>query len=165
MLSTARHGEHPMKKLIMTALVTAQLTTAQPAFAATLGGGPETRVGVFAGAQLRLTLGGSHAEAPRASLGIAPTAQSRRIDGSGRTRIGEGLQLSLEPNRPVELNLAGTRLDRLGLAPNGQAPGGRRSGISPLGWAAIGVGVVAVTVVVLFESCKNGDICGTDNDG
>jgi hypothetical protein len=154
-----------MKKLMIAALVAAQLTAAQPAVAAAFGGAQQTRVGVFAGAQLRLRLGGSHAEAPRASLGIAPTVRNQGFDGSGRTRIGEGLQLSLAPNRPLELNLAGTRLDRLGLAPGEPAPAGRRAGISPLGWAAIGVGVAAVAVVVLFESCKNGDICGTDNDG
>ena len=154
-----------MKKLMIAALVAAQLTAAQPAIAAAFGGDQSTHVGVFAGAQLRLTLGGSRAEAPRASLGIAPTVRNQGFDGSGRTRIGEGLQLSLELNRPVELNLAGTRLDRIGLAPGQRAPGGQRAGISPLGGAAIGVGVVAVAVVVLFESCKNGDICGTDNDG
>jgi hypothetical protein len=154
-----------MNKLMIAALVSVQLIATQPAFAAAFGGGQETRVGVFAGAQLKLTLGGSRAVAPRASLGIAPVVRSQRPDGFDRTRIGEGLQLSLEPNRPVELNFAGTRLDRLGLAPSGQAPDGLRAGISPLGWAAIGVGVVAVTVVVLFESCKNGDICGSDNDG
>jgi hypothetical protein len=154
-----------MKKLTIAALVAAQLTAAQPAGAAGFGSDQSTRVGVFAGAQLKLTLGGSRAEAPRASLGIAPTVRNQSFDGSGRTRIGEGLQLSLEPNRPVELNLAGARLVRIGLAPGEQAPGGHRAGISTLGWAAIGVGVVAVTVVVLFESCKNGDICGTDNDG
>ena len=148
-----------MKKLVIAALVSAQLTAAQPALAAAPGPGEQTRIGMFGGVQLRLPLGGSRAEAPRASLGIAPAVRSEGIDGFGRTRIGEGLQLSLQPNRPVELNLAGTRLDRIGLAPGGQTPDGERAGVSTLGWIAIGVGATAVVLVVAASLCAADHDC------
>jgi hypothetical protein len=133
-------------RIFMTSLLVAgQLTfAAQPALAATLGPGEQTRIGAFGGVQLRVPLGGARAEAPRASLGIAPVARTQDLNGAGRTRIGEGLQLSLEPNRPVTLYLAGTRLDRLGMAPSGETPGGERAGISTLGWVGIGVGALVV---------------------
>jgi hypothetical protein len=151
-----------VKKLIIAALVSAQLIAAQPALAAGFEGAEQTRIGVFTGVQLKLRLGGSRAEAPRASLGIAPVARSQGIDGTSRTRIGEGLQLSLQPNRPVELNLAGTRLDRLGLGPDGKAPDGPRAGISTIGWIAIGVGVTAVVVVSAFSYCMSDTRCGAN---
>jgi hypothetical protein len=131
--------------MIFTWLVAGQLAFATtPALAAGLAPGEQTRVGVFTGFQVKLPLGGSRAEAPRASLGIAPLAHGQGFGGTGRTRIGEGLQLSLEPNRPVTLNLAGTRLDRLGLAPGEHASEGEREGISTLGWVGIGAGALIV---------------------
>ena len=151
--------ESKVKKLVIAALVSAQLGAVQPAFAAHVGGGVQTRIGMFGGVQLHLPLGGSRAEAPHASLGIAPTARSQDFDGAGRTRIGEGLQLSLEPNRPVELSLAGTRLDRIGLAPGGQTADGQKSGVSTLGWIAIGVGATAVVLVAAASLCAADHDC------
>ena len=134
-----------MRSFMLSVLAAGQLLLgAQPALAATLGPGEQTRIGAFGGVQVRLPLGGSRAEAPTASLGIAPVARSQGIDGTGRTRIGDGLQLSLQPNRPIELSLAGTRLDRLGLNPGGQTLDGPRAGVSTLGWVGIGVGALVV---------------------
>ena len=152
-----------MRSSVLSLLVTAQfILAAQPALAAGFDGAEQTRLGTFVGAQVRLKLGGSRAEAPRASLGIAPIARSQGLDGESRTRIGEGLQLSLEPNRPVALNLAGTRLDRLGLGPDGQAPDGPRTGISTIGWIAIGVGVTAAVAVSAFSYCMSDTHCGAN---
>lgn len=148
-----------MRTLMLSLLVAGQMTfAAQPALAATLAPGEPTRIGAFGGVQLRVPLGGSRAEAPRASLGFAPVARTQDFNGAGRTRIGEGLQLSLQPNRPVELNLAGTRLDRIALAPGGQTPDGERAGVSTLGWIAIGVGATAVLLVAAAS------ICAADSD-
>jgi hypothetical protein len=151
-----------MRSFALSLLVASQLAlAAQPALAAArLGPGEQTRVGVFTGVQVRLPLGGSRAQAPRASLGVAPTARSQGLDGAGRTRIGEGLQLSLTPNRPVELNLAGTRLDRLDMAPGGQTPDGRKAGISPLGWVGIGVGTVVVLAGGFYIWLREESKCG-----
>ena len=134
-----------MRSLVLSLLAAGQLTfAAQPALAAGFEPAERARIGMFGGVQVRVPLGGSRAEAPRASLGIAPVTRSQRLDGENRMRIGEGLQLSLQPDRPLELSVAGTRLDRLGLAPNGQTSDGARAGVSTLGWVGIGVGAVVV---------------------
>ena len=150
-----------MKKLTIAALVATQLVAGQPAFAQDYGSAAQTRLGAFAGVNVTVPLGGSgaSAEAPRASLGIAPIARSQRIDGSSRTVIGEGLQLSLTPHGPVELNFAGTRLDRFRLTPQGQTPEGRKSGVSTLGWIAIGVGATAVILVGAVALCMEDSEC------
>src|SRR5687768_15520629 len=152
-LQSATIASHPlevkggisMRSSAFWLLAAAQLTlAAQPALAAVPAPDEQTRLGIFSGVQIRLPLGGSRAEAPRASLGIAPIARSQGLDGPGRTRIGEGLQVSLQPNRPAELSLAGTRLDRLGMAPGERTPHGERAGVSTLGWIGIGVGALVV---------------------
>lgn len=149
-----------MRSVIISVLAAGHLILGvQPALAATLGPGEQSRIGVFGGVQVRVPLGSSRAEAPRASLGIAPVARSQRLDGESRMRIGEGLQFSLQPNRPVELNLAGTRLDRLGLVPGGQAQSGRQAGVSTLGWVAIGVAATAVLVVGAAAICFSDSDC------
>ncbi len=150
-----------MRPFILSVLAAGQLAVAaQPTLAAELEPGEQTRVGMFGGAQIRLPIGGD-ARAPRPSfaLGIAPVARSQRLDGSSRLRIGEGFQLRLRPQEQVELRLAGTRLDRLGIAPNGNAPGGRRAGVSTLGWIAIGVGAAVVIVVAATAICVSDSDC------
>lgn len=134
-----------MRSLVLSLFVAGQLTlAAPPALAAGPGSGDQTRLGVFSGVQVQVPLGGARAEAPRASLGIAPMARSERFDGSSRILIGEGLRVSLTPNRPAELTLAGTRLDRFRLTPGAQTPDGQKAGVSTLGWIGIGVGAVVV---------------------
>jgi hypothetical protein len=155
-----------VKKIFIAALVSAQLAAGQPAVAAALGPGEQTRFGVFSGVQVTVPLGGrgTRAEAPRASLGIAPMVRSERLDGTSRTQIGPGLQLSLEPNRPVELNLAGQRLDRLGLTPARQTPDGQKSGISTLGWVGIGAGVVVLAAGGFAFWLHEAMECGPSDD-
>jgi hypothetical protein len=72
--------------------------------------------------------------------------QARGSDGAGRTRFGEGLELGIAQDRPLELSLAGTRVDRIGIAPGGTTPGGPRAGVSTLGWVAIGLGATVLVV-------------------
>src|SRR5688572_19866563 len=156
-----------MKSLTIAALVAAQLSlAAQPAFAAELvdeRGATAQRQGAFAGARLRLRLDGTSARKVRAGLTVAPISQGRGADGSQRTRFGEGGELRLAGAARPQLALGGRSLAQLREGAAG--PDGRKAGISTIGWVAIGVGVAAVVVFALFESCKNGDICGSDNDG
>jgi hypothetical protein len=135
-----------LKKLMMAALVTGQvLAAAQPAAAADFAAQEQRQMGGFAGARLRIPLGGERANRKmRAGLTLAPMMNIRDSSGDSRTRLGEGLELGVGQNRPLELSLAGTRIDRLGMAPRGTAPGGRRAGVSTLGWIAIGVGTAIV---------------------
>jgi len=153
-----------LKKFIIAALVSAQVLTAPPAFAQEYGSAPSTRLGMFAGVTVRVPLGGSgeRAEAPQAALGVAPMARSQRLDGSSRTVIGDGLQLSLTPNRPVEVDFAGTRLDQFRLTPGSETSGGQRSGVSTLGWIAIGIGATAVIVVGAAAICLQDSDCIPD---
>lgn len=131
-----------MRSLILSILVAGQFAIAvQPALAAELEPGEQSRLGMFGGMLLRLPMGGeARAERPSLSIGIAPTMRSQRIDGESRTRIGQGFELSFSDRRP-ELRLAGSRLDRLDRT---VAPGDRRAGVSTLGWVGIGVGAVAL---------------------
>lgn len=135
-----------MKKLTIAALVAAQtLVAAQPVSAAHMVVQEQRQMGAFAGVRLRVPLDGARADrGVRAGLTLAPTLHSRRSDGGVRTGFGEGLELGIGPNRPVTLSLAGTRVDQLGMAPNGRGPEGARTGVSTLGWIAIGTGAVLV---------------------
>jgi hypothetical protein len=151
----------------MAALIAAQLSlAAQPAFAADLGddkGTVATRQGAFAGARLRLPLDGPRARKVQAGLTVAPIMRGRGGDGSVRTRFGEGMELRLAGEAKPQLAFGGRSLAQLKEGAAG--PDGRKHGISTIGWVAIGVGVAAVIVFALFESCKDGEICGSDNDG
>jgi hypothetical protein len=157
-----------MKKLTIAALLAVQLPgAAQPAAAADFAAQEQRQIGAFLGARLRVPFGGGRDNRQvRAGLTLAPTTHMRGMDGAVRMRLGEGLELGIGPNRPLELSLAGTRIDRLGLAPGGTAPGGRRAGVSTLGWIAIGVGaaivVTAAAGYLWLEDaldCDSGDDC------
>lgn len=154
-----------MRSMILSLLVAGQLAAAaQPALAAEFDATEQTRVGMFGGMQVRLPLGGEErTRRPSIAIGIAPTTRSQRIEGAGRTRIGQGLALDFAARRP-ELRLAGTQLNRLSLTPSGRAPDGQRVGISTLGWVGIGLGVVVVSVLVLGQLCADGEVCGSDRD-
>jgi hypothetical protein len=135
-----------VKKLAIGALVTAQLLgVAQPAAAADLFERDTPQIGAFAGARLRLSLGGRREEQRlRAGLTLAPTMHGRTAVGGMQLRIGEGLDLGVTGREPVRLSLAGTPVNRLGQS--GRGPDGRRLGVSTIGWVAIGAGVVLLAV-------------------
>ena len=135
-----------MKKLAIGALVAAQLLgVVRPAAAADLFERDRPQIGAFAGARLRIPLGGGREEQRlRAGLTLAPTMHSRAAGGGMQLRIGEGLDLGVTGREPVRLSLAGTPVNRLGQS--GTGPDGRRLGVSTLGWIAIGVGATLVVV-------------------
>ena len=150
-----------MKRLTIAALVAAQTLAVQPAVAADLAPGAETRAGAFGGFRLRVPLDGARGERRvRAGLAIAPAIQSRTAAGESRLRIGEGLELGLAGPGPVRLSLAGQDLRRLGAsAQDGQGADEGGGGPSTLGWIAIGVGVVAVIVVGAAALCLSDNDC------
>ena len=144
-------------------------TSAQPLAAAELATEQQSRLGAFGGVLMQVPFGARGAEAaPRVGLAFGPMRQSQSIGGATRTRFGDGLELGFGGGeRGARLTLAGTRIDRLGLAPNGHAPeGGHRAGVSTLGWVAIGVGAAVViglggTYLWLEDAldCDPGDEC------
>jgi hypothetical protein len=132
-----------MKKLMIAALIGAQLAAAQPALAVESDGSAERRMGMFGGLRVRLSFGGNAgAERLRAGLAFAPAMHSRLANGESRLRIGEGLELGFRGREPVRFSLAGQDLRRLSAQGNERAE--RRRGV-PTG-ALIAGGIVLVAV-------------------
>jgi hypothetical protein len=153
-----------MKTLTIAALVAAQIVVAaQPAAAAELideGGVTARQRGTFAGARLRVPLGGRDGGKARASLSVAPTERSRLAGGGERTRFGEGVELSLAAGEPVALRLGGASLsERLAAAEEGK--GKKDSTGKKVLKGAIIIGIVGAAVVgglILFfvVACDDG---------
>ena len=147
-----------MKYLTMIALVASQsLAVAQPAFAADLGDSGVVRTqrhGAFAGARLRVPLGGGKDEKASAGLTVAPMAESRGSDGSLRTRFGEGMEFGIAGREQSGLRIGGRSLAQLREGRSG--PAGHKAGISTLGWVGIGVGTaIVVGYAILVVSLNN----------
>ena len=110
----------------------------------------DVRPGAFVGARVQLPLGHHASPSPRATLAIAPTASRISREGMVRTRIGEGLALSIGESKP-SLTIAGFRADTaLALRQQGASAPGKQLAISTAGWVAIGVGTVIVVGGVAF---------------
>jgi hypothetical protein len=108
----------------------------------------------FAGARLRVPLGGGK-EKPQAGLALTSALRS---GATGEIRFAKGAELGFAGNgSKLRLTLAGTPVSQL--AQGGRAPEGRKQGVSTLGWVAIGVGFVAVVLVVLVAACSADNDC------
>src|SRR4051812_1173591 len=130
-----------MKRLVIAGLVAAQMMiAAQPALAADLVGREPPRMGGFAGVRMRIPMSDAAGQRVHAGLTLAPILRVRDGDGAVRRQFGQGLELGVAPGESLELSVAGTRLDHLGVQRGGTGPGGPRAGISSLGWVAIAVG-------------------------
>lgn len=137
-----------MKLLVMTSLVAAQLMTAQPAMAAELideRGATSQRHGAFAGARLRVPLGGESDRKLRAGLTVAPVAEGTNGEGSRRIRFGEGLELGIAggSDKPA-LAFGGRPVSQIAQGPI--APDGRRLGTSTGKGLLIVGGIVILTL-------------------
>ena len=135
------------------ALIAAQ-TLAAPATAAELfGTGEPVEVvrGAFAGARLRIALGGRRDGALRAGLALTPTSLRRGSDGAVGRQFAEGFELGAGQGAPFGLRLAGRPIG--GVAPDGRP---RRLGVSTLGAAAI-VGGVIVAGFIGYALVSRGD--------
>lgn len=142
-----------MKLILAAALSAVQAVSAAPAFAAD-GGAPQ--MGAFAGARLRIPLGGS--EKPQAGLAFTSTLRSGR---TGELRFAKGAEFGFSGDEPaLRLTLAGMPVSRL--TEGRTAPAGHKLGLSTLGWVAIGVGVLAVAVFTVGQLCADGEICGSE---
>lgn len=139
-----------MKSLMLGTLVAGQIAlAAQPALAAELGDQPiaaAQRQGAFAGARLRLPLGGVGHKI-RAGLSVAPIVQGRQADGSMRTRFGEGMELGFAGRDKAQLSLAGRPVAQIVQGPAG--PDGGKLGASTTKGLLIVGGIVVVTLGAL----------------
>lgn len=147
-----------MKKLLIVALAAAQvMTTAQPALAAELVAREAPQMGAFAGARLRVPLGGDVRQRQiRAGLTLAPTVHSRAANGETQLRFGEGLEFGVTGRQPARLLVAGRNVRRLGAAEDDNH---RRGGPSTLGWIAIGIGAALVIVIGAAALCASDHDC------
>ena len=118
-----------------------------------------TETGSFAGAQLRLPIGGQAGrERLRAGLVMTPMLRSETAGGRIATRFGEGIELGFGTSRRgAALSVAGRPLtgqDR-SLPEN-------RAGVSTIGWVAIGVGAVAVILLAAAVTCQETNCLNSD---
>ncbi len=134
-----------MKNCVLAGLIVAQsLVAAQPAAAAPFDEITTVQNGTFAGARIRLSLGGRQQEGKiHAGLTIAPMLRSQTISAVSRIRIGEGLELGFAGERRLAWSLGGRPVSRL-LPGGSKSEDDRRLGTSTGGYVAIGVGVAAL---------------------
>jgi hypothetical protein len=147
-----------MKKLLIAAVVAGQIAgSSQAAYAAELprdGAAMPNQVSAFAGARLRVPLGGGR-EKPKAGLALTSTLRS---GATGEVRFAKGVELGFAgEDAKLRLSLAGKPVAQL--AQGGRAPEGRKQGVSTIGWVAIGVGFVALVLVALVAACSADDDC------
>jgi opacity protein-like surface antigen len=125
-----------MKKLVATAALAAQFMSG-PAVAASLQPVEfgAARSGAFAGARLKLPIGGREPGQMRAGLGIGPMLSAQGTDGRIRTSFGDGLEFGMRESSPARLSIAGRSLDEIRLQADG-----KKGGVPT--WALIAGGVV-----------------------
>jgi hypothetical protein len=153
-----------MRKSLIAGIVAGQIVAAaQPVMAAELNQdrmAAPNQISAFAGARLRIPLGGGHEKA-RAGLALTSTL---RGGATGELRFARGAELGMSGGgSSVRLTLGGMPVSRLTQGRAG--PDGGKLGVSTIGWVAIGVGALAVTYFALFSLCRDGEICGDDGDG
>ena len=148
----ARKGNDRMKKMLIAGLVAAAqvLPAAQPAAAAELNQDRMAvpgQVSAFAGARLRVPLGGGR-EKPRAGLALTSTLRS---GATGELRFAKGAEFGFSgSDSKPGLSIAGRPLSRL--APGRSGPEGRKQGFSTLGYIAIGASaVIIIGGVLIFD--------------
>jgi hypothetical protein len=153
---SSQRGMPLMKKYALAGLVAVHsLVAIQPAAAASFHETTTAQSGTFAGARIRLSLGGR--QKLRAGLTVAPTLRNQAISGDTRTRIGEGLEFGFAGERTLSFSLGGRPV-------SGLVPGRRKSeeeqrqGISTGGYVVIGAGVVAlVGAFLVFDHYRDED--------
>ena len=142
---------------------TLSMAAAQPAAAAELESARSQQMGAFAGARLRIPLGGEDGQRQvRAGLTVAPTLHSRSADGASRLRFGEGVELGLSGREPVRLSIGGTPVSQL--AQGGAGPNGERRNMSTAEWVGVGVGAAVVTLGVAYLLFSEWIDCDEDEE-
>ena len=128
-----------MRAATAAALIAAQALATPAAAAELFGSGAPVEVerGAFAGARLRVALGGRRDGEVRAGLALAPTILRRSSDGAVGRQFADGFELGAAQGAPLELRLAGQPIG--GAGPDGRT---RRLGVTTLGAAAIVGGVI-----------------------
>ena len=139
-----------MKSVLMTAALGHLLASSAPATAASFDQVERADVqgGAFAGARLRVPLGGAVRPRPQLALTFAPMLRSAHADGRVRMRFGEGLGFGIVGRSSMHLPLGGR-------ASNITKQGGvigkdNAAGVSTLGWVGIGAGALVLVYTVAY---------------
>ena len=143
-----------MKKNIAAALVAAQLAAA-PAVAASLAP-VETlgsRGGAFAGARLRIGIGGRESGQVRAGFGIAPLRSAQALDGRIRTSFGDGVEFGIRGKSAPRLSFAGRSVDEIRLQADGK--GGVPTWALVVGGVVIALGIAAAVFIDRLEAASD----------
>ena len=133
-----------MRKFLIAGLVAAAqvLPATQPAMAAELHQdrvGTPNQVSAFAGARLRVPLGGGR---EKAQAGLALTSTLRSGE-TGRLRFAKGAELGFSGgDSKLDLSLAGRPVSQL--AGGGPGPEGRKQNFSTAGWIVVGASAVII---------------------
>ena len=139
-----------MRKLLIAGLVAAAqvLPAASPAAAAELHQDRTDQPGqvsAFAGARLRVPLGGGR-EKPRAGLALTSTLRS---GATGELRFARGAELGFDgADSKLGLSIAGRPVSHL--AGGRPGPSGRKQGFSTAGWIAIGASAALIVGGILI---------------
>lgn len=151
-----------MKHLVIASLVAGQLVAVTaPARAATFEAA-DTRAGAFAGARLRISLGGPIRAKPRLGVALAPLVQSRALDGRIASRIGEGADLrfgSAGPSLslgglPVAGRLAAAEEDERKKSSTGKKVLKGAAVVAIVAVAVVGGGLLALTIACSDNRCS-----------
>lgn len=148
-----------MKTLAAASLIAAQLLAAAPARAADLGvtaDQAQVRMGAFAGARVRLALGGRDEGRVRAGLTLAPFSHSQTMDGRTASRYADGLEFGISGSEPASVRLAGYRI---GPGPVRGEAGGPRLGLSTIETALVVGGVIVVGLLGLALIGRSDGCC------
>jgi hypothetical protein len=127
---------------LLPVILASTLAATTPAQAVPAGlAGTDGAIGTFAGAQLRLSLGGATAPGDprwRAGLTLAPRWEEQTDRGS-RTMYGDGVLLGFDRSRSFGVSVGGARLNESSMRP----PAGGLA-LSQGKWTLIAIGTVAV---------------------
>ncbi len=141
-----------MRKMLIAGLIAAAqaLPAAHPAAAAELHedrAATSARVSAFAGARVRVPLGGGR-EKPRAGLALTSALRS---GATGELRFARGAELGFSGrNSKLGLSVAGRPVSQL--AAGRPVPDGRKHGFSTVGWIAIGASAaIIVGGILIFD--------------
>ena len=146
-----------MKAFIIASLLLTSLVS-QPALGAGTGdqhSAARQDAGAFAGARLRIRLGGNDAGHVRAGLAFAPMTRTETIGGRAHVRYGEGVEFGFNGSSYARFSLGGQPLDRFALLPGTGVDKRRANGISTLGGVGIGAAVVVLAGVAAFVVLSN----------
>ena len=141
-----------LSRISAATITVASLMASTPAAAQNAGmlATTSTEAGAFAGARLRLRLGGKSMPRPEFGVTFAPMLRAASADGRVRMRFGEGAGFGIAGGEPARLSLGGrpvlsfterrVELDKT-----------NAMGVSTIGYVAIGAGVALVVGALLFK--------------